>query len=122
MEEERSVTSWSGDRSRFALAAVALLGLLFLIVLVRTAWVCDDAYIVFRTVDNFLHGDGLRWNVAERVQTYTNPLWMFVISSLVFLTREYYYTTVFLGISVSLAAAVCRTICRCRIRCAESCQ
>ena len=106
MEEQRPVTSRPSDRSRFAWVAVAVFTLLYLIVLVRTAWVCDDAYIVLRTVDNFLHGYGLRWNVAERVQTYTNPLWMFVISSVVFVTREYYYTTVVLGMSVSLAAAL----------------
>jgi len=34
-------------------------------VLVRTAWVSDDAYMTFRTVDNFVQGHGLRWNVAD---------------------------------------------------------
>jgi hypothetical protein len=49
----------------------------FAIVVVRTSWLSDDAYITLRTVDNFVSGYGLRWNVAERVQTYTHPLWMF---------------------------------------------
>ncbi len=49
------------------LAAIALLAL-------KCAWVSDDAYITFRTVDNFVHGHGLRWNTGERVQAYTNPL------------------------------------------------
>ena len=40
----------------------------------------DDAYITFRTADNFVHGYGLTWNVDERVQVYTHPLWMFVIA------------------------------------------
>ena len=61
------------DQARTLLnGALALFG----VVLVRTAWLCDDAYINFRTVDNFLHGYGLRWNVAERVQTFTDPLWV----------------------------------------------
>ena len=34
------------------LLVVALL--LVAVVLIRTAWICDDAYITFRTVDNFL--------------------------------------------------------------------
>jgi arabinofuranosyltransferase len=38
------------------------------------AYVCDDAFIAFRTVDNFVRGDGLRWNPAERVQVFTSPL------------------------------------------------
>ena len=48
---------------------------LFAVVLVRTAWVSDDAYITFRTVDNFLAGYGLRWNVGERVQTLGSRAW-----------------------------------------------
>ncbi|TGK04391.1 hypothetical protein EHO58_10805 [Leptospira selangorensis] len=38
------------------------------------AWLSDDAFISFRVVDNFANGFGLRWNVVERVQVYTNPL------------------------------------------------
>lgn len=38
--------------------------------------IIDDGYITFRVVDNFVNGYGLRWNVDERVQSYTNPLWM----------------------------------------------
>ncbi len=46
---------------------------------VRNLWVSDDAFITLRTVDNFLHGYGPVWNVGERVQAYTHPLWMFVL-------------------------------------------
>ena len=61
-----------------------LLGL-FSLALIRTAWMCDDAYITLRTVDNFVSGFGPRWNVAERVQAYTHPLWMFVLALAVLL-------------------------------------
>ncbi len=40
------------------------------------AWVAEDAYITFRTVHNFSIGHGLTWNPHERVQAFTNPLWM----------------------------------------------
>jgi arabinofuranosyltransferase len=73
------------------------------VVLVRTAWIDDDAYITFRTVDNFLHGYGLRWNVVERVQTYTNPLWMFVMTAAAALTKDVYYTSLAVSIALSLA-------------------
>lgn len=53
---------------------------LFSILFVVNAYVCDDAFITFRTIDNFLQGHGLRWNTIERVQTFTNPLWLFVVS------------------------------------------
>jgi arabinofuranosyltransferase len=45
----------------------------------KVSWLADDAYITLRTVDNALHGFGLRWNVIERVQVYTHPLWMLVL-------------------------------------------
>ena len=54
------------------LIVVALLAM-FVVVLIRTAWLSDDSFINFRTIDNFLHGYGLRWNVAERVQSFTDP-------------------------------------------------
>jgi len=64
------------DPLRFSLiAALAVLALIF----VFNLWVCDDAFITLRVVDNFLHGYGLVWNVGERVQVFTNPLWMFVL-------------------------------------------
>ena len=86
-------------------ALVTMLGVL-VVVLVRTAWICDDAYINFRTIDNFVHGYGLRWNVAERVQTFTDPLWLFLVSAAVAVTREYYFTTIFLSLGLSAAAVV----------------
>lgn len=69
--------------SRRALAAIlsAVLFLLFSYAFVMNAWVGDDAYITFRVVDNFLHGYGLRWNIVERVQAYTHPLWMILIGA-----------------------------------------
>jgi arabinofuranosyltransferase len=76
----------------------------FALVLIRTAWVSDDAYITFRTIDNFFHGYGLRWNIAERVQTYTHPLWMLVVGAAYGVTREPYYTSLAISFFLTLAA------------------
>ncbi len=75
---------------------------LFLAVLLRNAWLGDDAYITFRTVDNFINGYGLTWNTAERVQAYTHPLWLFLLSGLYFFSHEIYYTSLSLAIILSL--------------------
>ena len=80
--------------------------LLFGIVLIRTAWLCDDAYITFRVIHNFLHGHGLRYNVAERVQVFTHPLWLCLLAPAHFLTGEAYYSSVFLSMAVSIAAVL----------------
>ncbi len=74
----------------------------FAVVVVVNAWVCDDAYISFRTVDNFVHGRGLRWNIDERVQTYTHPLWMLLVSVFYFFTREPYFTSLALSFVFSV--------------------
>ncbi|MBZ0255546.1 hypothetical protein K8I31_05765, partial [bacterium] len=73
--------------------------------LARTAWMCDDAYITFRVVDNWANGYGMRWNVSERVQAYTHPLWMLCIASLHLFTHEIYYATLLFSMALTLAAA-----------------
>jgi len=82
---------------------LAFLLALAAIVLLRNAWITDDAYITFRTVANFTQGHGLTWNVSERVQSYTHPLWMFLISAGHFYSGEFYYTTLLISVAVSLA-------------------
>lgn len=89
---------------RLSFLLVLALILAYGIVLVRTAWVCDDSYITFRTVDNFVNGYGLRWNVDERVQSYTNPLWMFLVAGLYALTGEIYLSVIALSIVLSVSA------------------
>ena len=78
-----------------------LLGGLVLMVLLQAAWLCDDAYITFRTIDHFWSGYGLRWNINERVQVYTHPLWMGLITIAYGLTREWFVTVLVLSIGLS---------------------
>ncbi|MHC1784728.1 MAG: hypothetical protein AB9891_18590 [Anaerolineaceae bacterium] len=83
---------------------VAAAILLFFILILRRAWLSDDAYITFRTVDNFINGYRLTWNVSERVQSYTHPLWMLFISLFYFFTHEIYLTAIFVSLAVSTLA------------------
>ena len=76
----------------------------YAVVLFRTAWMCDDAFITLRTVDNFVRGHGLVWNLGERVQAYTHPLWLFVLAGPYALTREPFYTTLVVSMMLSMAA------------------
>jgi len=88
--------------NRVLIIFVILLLILFTVVLIRTAWLADDAYITFRTVDNFVNGYGLTWNTDERVETYSNPLWMFLVAVFYFFTNEIYFTSIILSISISV--------------------
>jgi arabinofuranosyltransferase len=62
-------------RSKWFWLALGAIG----VVLAIHAWVyfflCDDAYIVFRYARNFARGQGLVFNVGERVEGYTCFLW-----------------------------------------------
>ncbi len=40
----------------------------------------DDAMISMRYAYNLAHGHGLVWNVGERVEGFTNPLWVFYMA------------------------------------------
>lgn len=75
----------------------------YAIVLVRTAWVSDDAFITMRCIDNAVNGYGLRWNVAERVQAFTHPLWAALLAVPYAVTRAPYGTVLGVGMAVSIA-------------------
>ena len=74
-------------------------------VLAGTAWLCDDAYISLRVADNWANGYGLRWNVDERVQVFTHPLWLILLAIGRLLSGEVYYSSLLLSIALSLLAA-----------------
>jgi arabinofuranosyltransferase len=94
----------SPDRSEGLPVAIAVC--LCLVVVLRCAWICDDAYITFRTVDNFVSGYGPRWNVAERVQAFTHPLWMLLLSGVYAVTRELHYTAMLTCVVLTFATVV----------------
>jgi arabinofuranosyltransferase len=100
-----AVAEANPPKPRFEPVALALLVALVALLAVKCAWVCDDAYITFRVVDNVLDGYGPRWNVAERVQAYTHPLWMLAMCAASALTGEVYLTSVVLGVALTVAAA-----------------
>lgn len=81
-----------------ALSLWAAAGLALLAVIVLHAWAAEDAFITFRTVQQFVHGDGLRWNVDERVQVFTHPLWMFACVPLYAIFRDVATSATVLGV------------------------
>ena len=45
----------------------------------RVQFFCDDAYISYRYSQNWAAGDGLVYNLGERVEGYTNFLWVILV-------------------------------------------
>jgi arabinofuranosyltransferase len=97
---------WLYARMGAGYGLFVILALTFLLVQIANAWMAEDAFIIFRTVDNFIHGYGLRWNVQERVQSFTTPLWTLLLCGFSFITREQYYTVSFLSILLATGSFV----------------
>ena len=93
----------TSDKLQASLPIILVL-FLFLIIILRRAWLSDDAYITFRTVDNLVNGYRLTWNTAERVQAYTHPLWMFLVSFFYAFTHEIFITVIVISLVISLGA------------------
>jgi arabinofuranosyltransferase len=85
----------NGDFGKLTL----LLAVYYFVLVLKTAWLGDDSFITFRTVDNFIHGYGLTWNIEERVQAYTNTLWMFAVSAIYFITRDIFISAMLLSVT-----------------------
>jgi arabinofuranosyltransferase len=45
-------------------------------------WVQEDAFIDFRIIGNLLAGHGPVFNVGERVEAYSDPLWMYLLAGI----------------------------------------
>ena len=76
----------------------------FALLALAQAWVAEDAYITFRVIDNFFGGYGLRWNIHERVQAYTHPLWMLLELLLFAVWENLFLVAIALGVACSAAA------------------
>jgi arabinofuranosyltransferase len=88
-------------RNRLGLV-VALLG--FGALVLWAAWVADDAFITVRVADNALRGFGLRWNIMERVQAYTHPLWLGIVLASYALTHEVLWTISLVSTTITVVA------------------
>ncbi len=95
----------TGPASKKTITVISLILFgLYAYCLYQTAWLADDAFITFRTVRRLLEGDGIGWNPDERVQTFTHPLWMLLLSLAGLITRELLFTSIFLSIGISMAS------------------
>jgi hypothetical protein len=67
-------------RSALRLATVALALVGGLVLAARSRWLCDDIFITFRYADHILAGHGAVFNDGERVEGFTHPLWLALVT------------------------------------------
>ena len=76
--------------------------LIFIYTILITAWFADDSFILFRHVVNFVNGGGITFNIGQRMQGFTSPLWFFVLGIFSFLTNDYLMTFMVVNICTTL--------------------
>lgn len=68
------------ERGRPRAAMLALVVAIAVVTAIQLGWVADDAFISFRYARNWVEGHGLVYNPGERVEGYTNFLWVAVLA------------------------------------------
>ncbi|HNC53242.1 MAG TPA: hypothetical protein PLO14_13555 [Accumulibacter sp.] len=98
MASVSTTSSATGNDERLALLIFVIV---FPYIFFRNAWITEDAFINFRVIENFLSGEGPVWNIGERVQVFTSPLWMLLTTGAVAITGEFFFTTIFLSFGLT---------------------
>lgn len=72
--------------------------------ILRNAWVSEDAFITLRHVENFTNGFGPVFNVNERVEGYSHPLWFAILSLFRWIGMSPKASVILPGLFFSMAA------------------
>ncbi|RMD87702.1 MAG: hypothetical protein D6808_00995 [Candidatus Dadabacteria bacterium] len=73
-------------------------------VILINSWICDDAFITMRSVEQVFAGNGPRWNPHERVQAFTHPLWFIVLLFARLFSKDPIIVPITVGALCSLSA------------------
>ena len=92
------------NNPKLHIALYWLIGFFSVFLFLKNAWVAEDAFITLRSVDQFLHGNGFRWNQHERTQVYTSPLWFLFIIAATFFSKTLYFNLI--GLSLVMHAGL----------------
>lgn len=93
-------SGWRGALAGAGLLAAAALGWAW-----SAPWLCDDAFVSFRYAEQWLAGHGLVFNPGERVEGYSNPLWVWLLAALGWCGLDLPRTAQWLG-ALAFAATV----------------
>ena len=108
---EYAEMGFHSDRDLLRRGTLALGLTLFLLVFLKNAWVSEDAYILFRSIEQFVAGNGPRWNPHERVQVFTGPLWFWLLSLFRLASPDVFLNAVVVsGLLTLTAVAVLRPV------------
>ena len=68
------------------------------IIFLKNTWIAEDAYIVYRSIEQLFEGNGPVWNSHERVQVFTSALWYWLLCFTRVFFKDLYINTVVLSL------------------------
>ena len=71
-------------------------------IFLKNAWISEDAYITFRSIEQLFAGRGPIWNPHERVQVFTSPLWFWMLAGVRLFTTDIFLGTIILSFCLLL--------------------
>ena len=80
------------------LSSIPFLILIVYIFIQNINYYYDDSYISLRYAKHFIEGNGLVWNIGERIQGYTNFLHILLISFFNFIFNNLIQTNIFINL------------------------
>jgi arabinofuranosyltransferase len=93
-----------------SLTGLAVIICFYLVSTLKARFIQDDAFTSLRYVKNFINGNGLVFNIGERVEGYTNFLWVIILSVIEKINRTFslglliediaQYLSIFFGITI----------------------
>src|SRR4051812_12199084 len=105
VKNKTSVPQQSHKKSLFIGISVVFI-VVSLIYSYKLKWLGDDIFIGLRYVQNFIQGNGLVFNKGERVEGFTDFLWIMLISFFSWLKCEPLITVQVLGILSSVGTLI----------------
>lgn len=75
---------------------------LFTVIFLKNAWVAEDAYILFRSIEQLFAGHGPVWNPHDRVQVFTSPLWYLSLSFCRIFSRDLFLDAIILSLLLGI--------------------
>ncbi len=76
---------------------LVILSILFLYSFLSRIWVTEDAYITFRHILNFFNGYGLTFNINQRIEGFTHPLWTILLLIISKIGFSIHFSSLLLG-------------------------
>ncbi|MDP8228925.1 MAG: hypothetical protein P9M15_05680 [Candidatus Electryoneaceae bacterium] len=91
------------DNFQYILLAVIIILMLYAL---RRQYIMDDAFISFRYSKNLIEGNGLVWNIGERVEGYSNFLWTMLVAGWMLIGVKPETSTLWMGMIFHLAGLI----------------